>query len=203
MAFVAPRRGLPSACSAHTKVDAEEVRQPNLRPSFTGTSKSMSLTNMLVPSTSLRQILAATLSNASAAAQRSRPYLAKPDLAILIGRIWPIFVDRIWPFFFWWGGLKGLGPGGWGPGGWGAQNFALFFFLSPAGNFLLSSLSRVFSWNFGGVCDSAFGFGSPPLRPPSGPYPSAPQPWPHFFALPLSLPSSPSKMPRTDPGQSR
>ena len=50
-----------------------------------------------------------------------------------------------------------VGPEGWGreprkvgPEGWEAQNFALFF-LSPAGNFILSPLLGVFSFNLGGL----------------------------------------------------
>ena len=41
----------------------------------------------------------------------------------------------------WGGGPDGVGgPKGWGPAGWGPK-FSLFFFFSPAGNFILSSLS--------------------------------------------------------------
>ena len=43
------------------------------------------------------------------------------------------------------GGPKGGGPKGGGPEGWGAQNFALFFPVSPQNSFFLPSLG-VFSW---------------------------------------------------------
>ena len=43
---------------------------------------------------------------------------------------------------------------------------------------------------------------SPPLSL-RAPTLRAPKPWPHFLALPLPSPSSPSKMPKTDRGQNR
>ena len=94
-----------------------------------------------------------------------RPSEALVDLGRLCYRVRPY---RVWP------GLKllkvktDLGPVLWGPKGGGPQNFALFFFPSPAPCSFFFSLSGVFSvslgvfsvffflslgvfsWNFGG-----------------------------------------------------
>ena len=92
------------------------------------------------------------------------------------------------------GGLDSAGP----PFPWTAQNFALFF-LSPAGNFFLTSLWEV-SLNFGGVSEECARLGSgccveprrphqtkkkreilgpPPLRAPTSLGPHQKQNWPN------------------------